>query len=113
MSHLQLLGGKLQQDGKKARAAVLGVTALLEALEGVMRSEQYLSALLLLLQTSSPALVPRIMRLYEACLAKDITDSAVPTALQLCNKVSILHLRSDLACCVIGQALNCPDCTLL
>ena len=93
---------------------MLGVTALLEALEGVMQSEQYLSALLLLLQTSSPALVPRIMRLNEACLAKGITNEAVPTALQLCNKVSPLRLgsRSGLLC-ERAEVLNHPDYALL
>ena len=105
---LQLWGKRAQGEGsKKVQTAMTGVMALVEALEGVMQPGQYMQALLTLLQEPQEALVPRVVRLYEASLSKATDAPTIKAAMQFCDKVMLYLL--DQVCKVkldVGSSLK-------
>ena len=87
---LQLLGKRAQEEGsQKVQAAMAGVTALLEALEQVMEPGHYIQALLVLLQEPQEALIPRVVRLFEASISKATDAPTVQAAMQFCTQVTL------------------------
>ena len=86
---LQLLGKRAQgEGGKKVQAAMIGVLALLEALEEVMQPGHYIQTLLVLLREPQEALLPRIVRLFEASLSKATDAPTIQAAVQFCVQVT-------------------------
>ena len=87
---MQLLGSQGGGNlSKQQRAAIAGVSRMLESLEAAMPPAAFTSALLALLQSPHDSVRRRALRLFRASAAKATEPAAVDAAMLFCGKVTL------------------------